>query len=49
MLVVDLASLILFFLVVDIYAVDVVDKEMSANLRATLKYNEAQSIRKTYE
>lgn len=37
---VDLASVILFFLVVDIYAVDVVDKEMSANLRATVKYNE---------
>ena len=27
--------IVLFFLVVDIYAVHVVDKEMSANLRAT--------------
>ena len=34
---VNLAFLILFFLIVDIYAADV-DKEMSANLRATVSH-----------
>ena len=34
---INFASVILFFLFVDIYAEDVVDNEKSANLRATVK------------